>query len=874
MLEFSSTLATMLGNATTKLAWSNAFIAGLGSSRRLICTRNGTPFIDVALTGAITTAGGNITGFGKASSATVQEAADLSTGPCLLRIEGNGNYVQGTLGLPGSGADFILSANPTATSGIGIGATTKILAPATMPSGTGPAAPDLDANAITAFRLWDYSVDENSPIDRGTVQLNVRDPDIVMDRPYMAQDIGDIRVMRVADGAGLVLGTGGDCYKFGASTLSMNAAANSEANVPLHQFEGRCKPHGRWANWPFRGNFNIAVDTLIPPAHKIDLLRADGTVIDVIEMYSTRVNNVPGTGWPVNSVRMKQDITIAPVQPFWTCGMVHVYQSHQPKMTSFAQHLITPMRDDGLFHPKNVSERASSPQAWPLISGDQTYMGMGAIRVAPKWSRKIEGGLDTTIVDTAYAQVNTDQHIAQWIGYGHEPGAIGGQTVYTGYGGSRHDRGPFDTTMQTWITFPNGTRVHGAVPNRTMALHRMLNFFNLHQHFYTDVERGVGIQKSKVLNGEICSQDTFYAGGSEAFRPDLDNNGVRILAAQNKGASGPLDKNGRRFTQEQSRDYLHSNSNAAIGAYIGRSPLHVRGAAHSFVAHVLCAFDLTQSFRRWEFLTRQHAWFEKAFVEMWVVANNSPGGFSSNEIEAMWQRHLERMHDVIMPYYLSGTDVWSVTLRNLGMGSEIITLDSGVKQINFNEDSKSCYMGEPLMLMKQSGAWDVMYAKSQKCAAMMDLIVSSLIKYTTGPIVDANGVGIDKYYYDKLPTISNATMASVDLMNAALSDWGKVYPPDGQMDWIRGTDGVIGSQNNNFGIDGTNTMHYRAQALFILKDFGFASGARIDAAIAKVNNWYSQVHTGFLAGQNNKFDFRFLMMGIHTAPDFVGPPVQ
>lgn len=895
MISFSFT-----PDPTSKLAHSNSIKAALGNTdRRLILARNGTVFRDVGITGDFAVTSGNITYFGLTTGTTVSLAADLMTGSSTLRVEGNGNWTQGTLGLTRAAQkeismacgmteeqadaafvayDYYLSANPTATSGIGFAADCALRAPTTYRSGTGPEAPAPDANAIVALQLLVYNADETVEIDGGTMLINVREPDMVMDRPFMAQHFGDVRRMRVADGAGLVFGEGGNRFKFGVEMRTMHAGTNSEANVPLHEGEAICMPHGRWPNWPFRGGLNLAVDTMIPPAHKLRWLRADGSIAHVTEDYSTRVNDVPGTGWPVNSFRIQQDVSVAPVRGFWTCAMMHPYQSHQPKMTPFAAHLITPMRDgDGLFHPKNVSERGANPYAWPLMGGGQSLNGMGALRVAPKWPGFIGSGLDTAIIDTNYSYSNLmgDDNITQWLNYGHGPGMPGHHTVYGGYGGPRAtDRGGVPNPIITWITFPDGIRAHGAVPNKEMARHWMLNYCNIGQHYFTNVERGTGIQKSKVLNGEICFLDTFYAGASETFRPDLDNNGVRLLASGRQSSVSPLDQNLRRFSQDQMRDVLHSSSNAAPGGYVGGSTINLRGAAHSLIAHILCAFDLTQQFRRWEFLTRQHVWCEKNFVDLWIAANNLPDGFPSTEVEGMWQRHYERMYDAVMPGYLTGTDVWAITLRNLGIGSEIVTNpETGINQINFNEDSKACYMGEPLMLMKQSGAWDAMYAKSPKCAAIMDLIKSSMVKLTTGPFVDANGVGIDKYYYDKLPTISNANMATPELMNAALSNWGQVYPPDGLMDWIRGTDGVIGSQNNGDGIDGTNTMHYRAQTLFILRDFGFASGARVDAACAKVDTWYAEAHAGFLAGTNFMIKYRNLNMGIHSAPDYVGPPV-
>lgn len=82
---------------------------------------SGTVFRNAALTGDMTITNGLITNYGYTSDLTVSLAADLATGKSVMRIEGNGNWIEGTLGLTGSGCDFILPSNPTATNGFSLG---------------------------------------------------------------------------------------------------------------------------------------------------------------------------------------------------------------------------------------------------------------------------------------------------------------------------------------------------------------------------------------------------------------------------------------------------------------------------------------------------------------------------------------------------------------------------------------------------------------------------------------------------------------------------------------------------------------------------------------------------------------------------------
>jgi hypothetical protein len=142
MLSFSSGLAAALGLVSSQTEWVTTLINTLGATRTLECKRattntdvwaDGTTFLQAALIGPMSGSGAFVTGFGSVGAAVVQEAADLATGYSVLRISGGGEWVQGTLGLTGSGADFTLRASPDANTGFGFGSATTIKAPANLP---------------------------------------------------------------------------------------------------------------------------------------------------------------------------------------------------------------------------------------------------------------------------------------------------------------------------------------------------------------------------------------------------------------------------------------------------------------------------------------------------------------------------------------------------------------------------------------------------------------------------------------------------------------------------------------------------------------------------------------------------------------------
>lgn len=145
MLTFSPGLSSSLLAATTKAQWCQIIIDALGASRRIICKRSdsagdvwgtGTTFFNAALAGEMAVIGNELANLGVVGAVTTQAAADLATGFAVMRIEGatSGVWIQGTLGLGGSGRDFIQRANLSASGmGMGIKSSAVIKAPSRLP---------------------------------------------------------------------------------------------------------------------------------------------------------------------------------------------------------------------------------------------------------------------------------------------------------------------------------------------------------------------------------------------------------------------------------------------------------------------------------------------------------------------------------------------------------------------------------------------------------------------------------------------------------------------------------------------------------------------------------------------------------------------
>jgi hypothetical protein len=872
---FNAALATQLDSATTKTGWSNLFASLLGAGARIRCFRSsnaasedpqadGMEFLNVATDGNYKISTGNIIGLGALSNVTVHIAATLSTGVSVLVIEKGIYKATFTLGLAGSGKDFMFAKNPTGDikEGFSFLPGSGIKAPMFLPTGIGPAAPEPTPETVVAFRLLDGR-DPSVRVVVGTASLTKREPDVVADRLFIAREMGDVRKTRTPDGGGIVFGTGGECFKFAGTSLLLNSSVNSEANVPLQQISIRAMPHNRWASWPFKKDFNEAEDTLIPWPFKIELLRADGTVKDVIEMYAHRdANNTPGSGKFINYAGQTMNPWAGPSEPFWACTQLLGWMSHIPKANTKVSHLL-PGVEPAVFDPKHTKEGFSNQHVFPPVTtGTQTWNGLNVWRASPKYPRMMGTGFDTTAPEAELAFIFKGDSTSQVFAYGWQPGADAQHTMYMAPGGQRPDRSYKGNTVFAWATYPEGKRVHGNVPYKTMMVEFMKGYWGHGVHMYTNVERGTSIPKNRLLNHEVCYADVYYRGGDENYVPDIQNSAVRLFSATKGNNLGVMDKNGRSMNNEYARDYQHNQSNSSLGAYLMNSPMHMLEATNFFAGNVLCtSWIMGVDFNRDDFMTRQFVWYWGQFLDTWLSANNDENCINSTELENMWQEHIERVHDVIMPLYKTGTDIYSRTLRGMGIGSYYMSGGEGRTALRTWSDSKSGYMGQVLALMKQSGAWDMLRAKSEKCRAVLDLIIECCHKMTVDFFMDCNG-RFDQYAVDM--SWPNGFEPQGDI------NWAQYSPPFNGIDWIRREGGAIKTTGSEGSVDRTSTAHARTQMMFILDTF-FPEYVYPRMAEAKtvVRKFYSDVKAHQDAG-GDTWCYYYTMFGIYKAPAVVG----
>jgi hypothetical protein len=276
MLTFSASLQAALALVADKTQWGAKLNELLGNNRRVRCFRDsdanaanafltGIEWLNVGNTGPILTQGGMITSFGTLRNIVTRMAVDLNTGASILRIEGNGHWVQGKLGPvsvnrdtnPDNDVDFTLNGNPTAAVGYAMNATMR--PPRYMPTGTGPLAPPADDKRPVVIELVNCK-DEKNPVVVGSLTLNVRDDDMVFELPKLAAEMGDIRI--TSSNESIIY----DDFEFGAKLFSTTPTINSESNEVMHELLVSCKPYNRWPTYPAMDTYNdIVLKNIVKP---------------------------------------------------------------------------------------------------------------------------------------------------------------------------------------------------------------------------------------------------------------------------------------------------------------------------------------------------------------------------------------------------------------------------------------------------------------------------------------------------------------------------------------------------------------------------------------------------------------------------------
>lgn len=842
MPTFSSALKTQLHAASTKLDWANILQTALGASRRLRCFHDANPnaadpvatgieFLNVGSTGALTIGSGNITGFGVLSGVTKRVDADLSSGAAVLRVEGNGHWIQGTLGLAGATTDFVMTANMAAGVGISFKKGAGLKAPTLLDSGTGPRSPTASANKPYDVLIEDWS--SGSAVAAGVIPLDVLLPNMVFDDAEMQASMGDVKTYETS--TSLVLGN----MEFGAVMAGIHKGANAiDATEPVYEVLILRKPvSSNWPGYPALSGWSASTtDTIGDKPFKARIRRQDGTVLFTHEMHDGKPINDPSLN------QLEANIATSPVRPFFHCAGALPWRSHRARMHLSAKKYYPGMGDLRPLRGSVVHDISAANGASLYFSGGQQN-GLLNWYMLPKWPQATGSGVpaDYPTADP-YSGENFNNHYswaARYTGWGYEPGSVSGHDQFCAAGGVRFDR----AVMPVWYTLymhdQNWRRPRNNDSIVEMKEAAEFGFYNLPNFFVTDVRTGEGVPVAEVFNNQWAHCRTYY-GGLDSYTA-----GGTAYAIPQFGNAATRDKNGNLVWGGASMDSLHNYWAAHWSVIFDNSAIGVLASKHRLFSSIMAQMSDVSDTKNpsgW-FLVRTHAWRWLHLVAGWKIGTDHKWGVPRSLIEKRLENELNAIYThIVKPTLIDGsTSNFHTALRNLG--NPVYPDSNSTVQ---NTTSMTFYMGHVLQLMKTFGLWDVMRARSATCKAALDFIIRCLDLMAIDYILDTTGYLWGTNQYDSLAKADGQIASSWADYRA------NVRPQQKQEDWIRDLDGKLVGPHYS-----TEPLRYQYACLrrdwITEADVPCARNNGIALAIAKYEN-YLQAKDAAVAAATTNFD--------------------
>lgn len=692
MVTYDPVLAAALAAQPNKTAWSTTIATHLGNNRRLRCKRDasatatdpwntGIEFLNVGSIGEITIRSGNVTGFGSLSDATISIDANLSTGSCVLRLEGNGHWLQGTLGLEGSSADFVMKSNFVGIGGVAYSA--GIQAPVLMPSGTGPSAPAIDADAPGYVRIEDWS-DPLAPVFLPLIPFDNRLPNWTFDDEEIASQMGDVRVTQSTKSAILA------DIEFGATLLSMNPIVNSVPGEVLHEVLIGCTPLAtNWPKYPTLTGYNAAVTDTYPRPFKASIIKKDGVTV----IYTHQMTGGAYDGLPINSPNVAIDLkdNDRPLGWHFHCGQMLPWRSRKPKLSVFAEKYFAGVETD-VFRPAHSRFKTGYNMAHPIVGGSGNVNALGHWYATPKYPIAASKTKAFTHSDyymwpmvgsnaeyAVFGVGNVGNPVTLCFGWGYNPGNPGLHDHYTGPGGVRSDRAIIPQTIAMYFSKPDYVRPLNNEPISELLDHWGLSYFNHPHHYLLNPKTFASIPHQEVYAGKWGYGKGTYYGGNDSYVSGGTDYTVPMfgIGSGTNINAGKQDKNGKGPWAYSSIDFLHNYSCPGWMALLCNDPMFAYSQklrTHASIMAQLGGWGPTNSKPESHFLNRQHAWRFLHLGMMWKLASNHPLGVPRADVEECIAVEMDRIYDrVVVPASQPNPGGFFDALNNLGCYTQMST---------------------------------------------------------------------------------------------------------------------------------------------------------------------------------------------------------
>lgn len=856
-IRVSPALEVILKDAhkVSSKAYAIALKNALGANRRVICKmaplntpqeqvfNAGTVFRDASLSGEMVIDGDVIVRYGYTHDVTVCTAATMINGVSVLRIEGNGHWLEGLLGLKDMpNVDFILPANPTTTNSIAVTPNLRVKTKKFTPSGSTYSAPELDVDAPGYIIIRGYE-DEANPKEIGRLPLNNRVEDWVFSDKEVAEGMGDIRCTLSTEVVTY------DDIQFGVVMFSKNKFFNAEADVPVHQVCGLMMPtKENWDGYPrMKGyregtkvingaNVKYGLSNTFPKAFKVEVYSRTDKFLGLLEMDRD--------GLPINSDKLQEFASLSkPLRPHMNCGQMLLWQSHELKMSPYSKKWF-PGMDLRVLRPGMHKEKAYYRGANGMQSlgredhALQNYMALGrwgcAINVQaisedlcldpymypmnPGNSGNTDASLSTSKWIVAHDVPESEMasiHYARsrLTGWQHEWGSDCGHDQVAGLGGVRTDRGVLPGAMMIHLSNPNFTflRDNSTIKERIKSWN--LGYMNHPIHWVTDLRTMSTIPIKEVFEGKWSLSKTFYGpnpsytSGGTAYAIPIFISRLGSITTRNDRPHGGLwtDANKRMPWNHFGADMLHDYATPGDTALHYCSPAHAFSARFRYMVHMMLGLGDSNPNKNVEkyFATREHAWKIKQHSTIWKLRSEHPiFGVSGPDIEARAATELGQVYKAFyVPLWVEDAqDTQSISLKRFGTP---IHWSSGSGKWTARSFGLTYYMSGILVLARQYGFFTKMWNRDEVTQKALLTIIRLLdagsIEYfsqTNGSYMGTTGGG---GVFGGPPYIPlDHTTAVNPTMPKDWKEWRDVkWPLLGKEDWIHNPDGTYNGPDSS-----------------------------------------------------------------------------
>lgn len=707
--------------------------------------------------------------------------------------------------------------------------------------------------APASLRLYDWTDHEN-PVLVDSMTFDTDIDDLTFTDSTLAAEIGTVEVKQSTES--MIYGD----FEFGATRFRVRPELNDEdPDLPVWQVLVSCSPYARWAGFPAFENYNAATDGTIPDAFKIEVLNGAGTVIHTFELHD---------GYAINDTRTVQTRGLSdPIRPLFNVGMMLPWQSARLKLSADINYWFPGVTEDSM-HPTDARALFSTNAAIPLMNGRTQINSSLHWYAMPRWPVGYENSAENTALDpnndanlfsqSDYTGETVSGRAWRASGWDYEPASISGHDWYPGPGGARFDRAHIPTVYALLATDPDYVRPKNNEAIRDMADAWTKAYFNHAFHYVRNPKTFETIPSAQILaRGWSYGYSAYYGSGS-SYVSGGSSRHINTHGIPNASGWPSADKDGRRHYNGVQYDDQHNYSEPGWGVLLMNSPMHVYSAKHRFASNTMSwlGSGLTDTLNN--FGRRQQAWRWLHYAMQWCIATPHDFGFARSDIETMFQTELEALHDnIYVPAVVNNdTAINMRTVRDLGLWLTDPPEDTG--GFTWYEIPQTSvfwfYICGTLQLMKQSGMWAAMTAKSSKCNLALLFMVECLDKYSLDFIVDTNGrAEFDSTDHEQNNELSTVVASgNTPVMPTSWADWATLKPAVGSETWTKNAAGDW--------VERSAPQHCRAQWAFIRRDyFSDVNGAR--ANINEACTAYSGFYTAWRAA-SQEWAYRIPAHGI------------